>query len=249
MIIVTGGAGCIGSAIVWALNKRGIKDIILVDGVDHPEKKKNIASLNYFALEDKEIFLDRIKNNKTPWSIDAIIHLGGCSSTIERDESFLTKTNFDYTRRLATYALNKGIRFVYASSAATYGRGENGFSDGVDLEILNPLNLYGHSKQKFDLWAQEQGALDQIVGLKYFNVFGPGEYHKKEMQSMVRRGFLQVLDSGKIRLFKSHNPEYSDGDQERDFLYIKDAIEMTLFFLDNPKIGGIFNASTGVVRS
>ena len=249
MIIVTGGAGCIGSAIVWALNKRGIKDIILVDGVDHPEKKKNIASLNYFALEDKEIFLDRIKNIKTPWSIDAIIHLGGCSSTIERNEAFLTKTNFDYTRCLATYALNKDIRFIYASSAATYGSGENGFSDKVDLKILNPLNPYGHSKHKFDLWAKGQGVLGQIVGLKYFNVFGPGEYHKKEMQSMVRRGFLQVLDSGKIRLFKSHNPEYADGDQERDFLYIKDAIEMTLFFLDNPKIGGIFNAGTGVVRT
>ena len=249
MIIVTGGAGCIGSAIVWALNKRGIKDIILVDGVDHPEKKKNIASLDYFALEGKEIFLDRITNLKIPWSIDAIIHLGGCSSTIERDEAFLTKTNFDYTKCLATYTLNKGIRFIYASSAATYGSGENGFSDEADLKSLEPLNPYAHSKHKFDLWAQEQGVLDQIAGLKYFNVFGPGEYHKKEMQSMVRRGFLQVLDSGKIRLFKSHNPEYADGGQQRDFLYVKDAIEMTLFFLDNPKTGGIFNAGTGVVRT
>ena len=200
-------------------------------------------------MEDKEIFLGRITNYSVPWSIGAIIHMGGCSSTIERDEFSLTKTNFDYTRCLATYALNKDIRFIYASSAATYGSGENGFSDKVDLKILNPLNPYGHSKHKFDLWAQEQGALDQIVGLKYFNVFGPGEYHKKEMQSMIRRGFLQVLDSGKIRLFKSHNPEYSDGGQERDFLYIKDAIEMTLFFLDNSKIGGIFNAGTGVVRT
>ena len=134
MIIVTGGAGCIGSAIVWALNKRGINDIILVDGVNHPEKKKNIALLDYFALEDKEIFLGRIINYSVPWSIDAIIHMGGCSSTIERDESFLTKTNFDYTRCLAIYALNKGIRFIYASSAATYGRGENGFSGEVDLK-------------------------------------------------------------------------------------------------------------------
>ena len=249
MIIVTGGAGCIGSAIVWALNKRGISEIILVDGVDHPEKKKNIAVLNYFALEDKEVFLDQIKNLKIPWSVDAIIHLGGCSSTIEKDEKFLTSTNFNYTKYLATYALNKGIRFIYASSAATYGSGESGFSDKVDLKTLKPLNPYGHSKHKFDLWAQEQGVLDQVAGLKYFNVFGPGEYHKKEMQSMVRRGFLQVLDSGKIRLFKSHNPEYADGDQQRDFLYIKDAIEMTLFFLDNPKIGGVFNAGTGVVRT
>ena len=249
MIIVTGGAGCIGSAVVWGLNKRGITDIILVDGVGHPEKAKNIESLDYQALENKDIFLDYIKNSNLPWSVDAIIHLGGCSSTIERDESFLTRNNYEYTKLLATFALNKDIRFIYASSAATYGNGLKGFSDEVDLETLDPLNLYGHSKQKFDMWAKEQGALNRIVGLKYFNVFGPSEYHKKEMQSMVRRGFLQVLDSGKIRLFKSHNPEYADGGQERDFLYIKDAIEMTLFFLDNPKIGGIFNAGTGVVRT
>ena len=230
MIIVTGGAGCIGSAVIWALNKRGITDIILVDGVGHPEKEKNIASLDYYKQEDKDTFLDRIINSNIPWSVDVIFHMGGCSSTIEQDESFLTKNNYDYTKLLATYALNKDIRFIYASSAATYGSGTNGFSDEMDPSTLNPLNLYGHSKQKFDMWAKEQGALDRIVGLKYFNVFGPGEYHKKEMQSMVRRGYLQVLDSGKIRLFKSYNPKYADGEQERDFLYIKDAVEMTLFF-------------------
>ena len=249
MIIVTGGAGCIGSAIIWALNKRGIANIILVDQVDHPEKAKNINSLDYFKIESKDFFLSRIINSDIPWSINAIIHMGGCSSTIERDESFLTKNNFDYTKLLATYALNNNIRFIYASSAATYGDGGKGFSDEVDFSTLNPLNLYGHSKQRFDMWAQEQGVLDRIVGLKYFNVFGPGEYHKKEMQSMVRRGYLQVLDSGKIRLFKSYNPNYGDGDQERDFLYVKDAVEMTLFFLDNSSIGGIFNAGTGVART
>ena len=249
MIVVTGGAGCIGSAIVWALNKRGITDIILVDGIDHPEKEKNIASLDYFALEHKDVFLRYTTSLNMPWPVDAIIHMGGCSSTVERDEVFLTKNNYDYTKLLATYALNKDIRFIYASSAATYGSGGNGFSDEVDPKILRPLNPYGHSKQKFDLWAQEQGVLDRIVGLKYFNVFGPSEYHKKEMQSMVRRGFLQVLDSGKIRLFKSNNPKYADGDQERDFLYVKDAVEMALFFLDNPRTGGIFNAGTGVART
>lgn len=249
MFIVTGGAGCIGSAVIWALNKRGITDIILVDGVDHPEKEKNIASLDYYKQEDKDTFLDRIINSNIPWSVDVIFHMGGCSSTIEQDESFLTKNNYDYTKLLATYALNKDIRFIYASSAATYGSGANGFSDEMDPSILNPLNLYGHSKQKFDMWAKEQDALDRIVGLKYFNVFGPGEYHKKEMQSMVRRGYLQVLDSGKIRLFKSYDPKYADGEQERDFLYIKDAVEMTLFFLDHPDITGLFNAGTGVVRT
>ena len=249
MIVVTGGAGCIGSALVWALNKRGITEIILVDEASHPEKEKNIASLNYYALENKDIFLNRVVSSNMPWSVDAIIHMGGCSSTIERDKSFLTKNNYDYTKLLATYALNADIRFIYASSAATYGSGANGFSDEVDLATLRPLNLYGHSKQKFDVWAKEQGVLNCIVGLKYFNVFGPSEYHKKEMQSMVRRGYLQVLDSGKIRLFKSYNPQYADGEQERDFLYLKDAVEMTLFFLDNSKIGGIFNAGTGVART
>ena len=249
MIVVTGGAGCIGSAIVCALNKRGITGVILVDGIDHPEKEKNIASLDYYALENKDVFLSHVISSNMPWSVDAIIHMGGCSSTIERDKSFLTKNNYDYTKLLATYALNADIRFIYASSAATYGSGANGFSDEVDLGTLSPLNLYGHSKQKFDMWAKEQGVLNRIVGLKYFNVFGPSEYHKKEMQSMVRRGYLQILDSGKIRLFKSHNPQYADGEQERDFLYLKDAVEMTLFFLDNSKIGGIFNAGTGVART
>ena len=249
MIVVTGGAGCIGSAIVWALNQRGVTDIVLVDGIDHPEKEKNIASLGYFALEQKDEFLNHIINLSAPWPIDAIIHMGGCSSTIERNEIFLTKNNLEYTKLLATYALKKDIRFIYASSAATYGNGEKGFSDEVDIETLNPLNLYGQSKHKFDLWAQAQGAFDHIVGLKFFNVFGPSEYHKKEMQSMVRRGFLQVLDSGKIRLFKSYDSDYADGDQERDFLYVKDAVQMVLFFLDNPKIGGIFNAGTGVART
>ena len=249
MIVVTGGAGCIGSAIVWALNKRGITEIILVDDTGHPEKEKNIASLHYFSLENKDTFLNYIKKSRMPWKVDAIIHMGGCSSTIERDEDFLTTNNLNYTQCLAEYALNKGARFIYASSAATYGSGENGFSDEVDINSLSPLNPYGHSKQKFDLWAQGQGAFDHIVGLKFFNVFGPSEYHKKEMQSMVRRGFLQVLDNGKIRLFKSHNPEYADGDQERDFLYVKDAVQMVLFFLDSPKINGIFNAGTGVART
>ena len=249
MIVVTGGAGCIGSAIVWALNKRGITEIILVDDTGHPEKEKNIESLHYFSLENKDTFLNYVKKSSMPWEMDAIIHMGGCSSTIERDETFLTTNNLNYTQCLAEYALNKGIRFIYASSAATYGSGENGFSDEIDIKSLSPLNLYAHSKQKFDLWAQEQGAFDHIVGLKFFNVFGPSEYHKKEMQSMVRRGFLQVLDNGKIRLFKSHNPGYADGDQERDFLYVKDAVQMVLFFLDSPKINGIFNAGTGVART
>ena len=162
----------------------------------------------------------------------------------------MNENNYEYTRRLASFCLEKGIRFIYASSAATYGAGENGYFDNESkLKLLQPLNLYGDSKHKFDLWAQAQGALQKIVGLKYFNVYGPNEYHKQEMQSMVRKGFLQVRDTGKMRLFKSYKPEYANGDQERDFLYIKDAVSMTLYFLDRPNLGGIFNVGSGKARN
>ena len=249
MVVVTGGAGFIGSAIIQALNARGATDLIVVDETDHPEKKKNLTSLKYSELQQKDAFLNSVLNRSVP-KVEAIIHMGACSSTTETDEAFLTRNNYDYTRHLAEYALERGIRFIYASSAATYGNGENGYSDDESkLEMLKPLNLYGKSKQKFDRWAKEQNVLDRMVGLKYFNVFGPNEYHKEDMQSMVRKGFMQVKDTGKIQLFKSYQTEYADGGQERDFLYVKDAVKMTLFFLDHPELGGIFNIGAGVARN
>ena len=249
MIVVTGGAGFIGSAIVQALNDRGRTDLIVVDEVDHPEKEKNLISIKYHELRGKDVFLENVLNLDLP-SIEAIIHMGACSSTTETNEVFLTENNYDYTRHLAQYALKKDIRFIYASSAATYGNGEMGYRDDESkLHTLKPLNLYGESKQKFDLWAEGQGVLDRIVGLKYFNVFGPNEYHKEDMQSMVRKGFLQARDTNKIRLFKSYRKEYADGGQERDFLYIKDAVKMTLFFLDQQDAGGIFNVGAGKARN
>jgi len=249
MIVVTGGAGFIGSALIHGLNEKGIKDIWVVDQVDHPEKQENLNSLIFDRLIGIDDFLkDVLKKNFS--RCDAIFHMGACSSTTETDESFLTKNNFEYTRHLASFCLEKGIRFIYASSAATYGAGENGYSDDESrLEILKPLNLYGDSKQKFDLWAQAEGAFKNLVGLKYFNVYGPNEYHKQGMQSMVRKGFLQLRDTGKLRLFKSYKSEYSDGDQERDFLYIKDAVAMTLFFLERQDLGGIFNVGSGKARN
>ena len=249
MIVVTGAAGFIGSAIAQELNARGRIDLILVDDIDHPEKKINIELIKYYELRQKDAFLENIQNQDLE-SIEAIIHMGACSSTTETDEKFLTKNNYDYTQHLATYALEKGIRFIYASSAATYGNGEMGYSDDESkLHTLKPLNLYGESKHKFDLWAKDQGALDSIVGLKYFNIFGPNEYHKGSMQSMVLKGFFQARDKNKIRLFKSYRKEYKDGEQERDFLYIKDAVKMTLYFLDHPKLGGIFNVGAGKARN
>lgn len=249
MIVVTGGAGFLGSALVQELNKRGRFDIIIVDDIDHLEKEKNIAAIKWHELIGKNDFLESILARKLK-SIDVIIHMGACSSTTEINESYLTQNNYIYTRHLATYALDKDIRFIYASSAATYGNGEVGYEDNeLKLRTLKPLNLYGESKHKFDLWAEEQGILSRIVGLKYFNVFGPNEYHKEDMQSMVRKGFLQAQGTNKIRLFKSYRKEYRDGEQVRDFLYIKDAVKMTLFFLDNLNIGGVFNIGSGQARN
>ena len=249
MIVVTGGAGFIGSAIAQKLNMRGRMDLLIVDDINHPEKEKNITSIKYQELRGINSFLGEIIERDIN-SIEAIIHMGACSSTTETDEKFLIKNNYHYTRHLATYALEKNIRFIYASSAATYGNGEMGYSDDESkLNKLKPLNFYGESKHKFDIWAESQGILDRVVGLKYFNIFGPNEYHKENMQSMVRKGFIQAREKNKICLFKSYKKEYKDGEQERDFLYINDAVNMTLFFLDNPNIGGIFNIGAGQSRN
>ena len=247
MIVVTGGAGFIGSALVHGLNQKGIEDIWLVDDIDHPEKQKNLDALTYARWVGKDDFLQEIAGLK---DCSAILHMGACSSTTETDEAYLRKNNFEYTQSLAEYCLKNEVRFIYASSAATYGAGENGYSDDESLlETLTPLNLYGYSKQWFDLWAKETGALKTIVGLKYFNVFGPNEYHKGDMQSMVRKGFLQARDAGALNLFKSCKPGYEDGGQERDFLYVRDAVAMTLFFLEHKEIGGIFNVGSGKARN
>jgi ADP-L-glycero-D-manno-heptose 6-epimerase len=176
--------------------------------------------------------------------------MGACSSTTETNASYLIKNNYEYTKILARWTTDADIRFIYASSAATYGDGSAGFADDEEkIHTLKPLNMYGYSKQLFDLWAQRKGMLKKIVGLKYFNVFGPNEYHKADMRSFVLKAFEQINSTGKVRLFKSHKPEYKDGEQLRDFLYIKDAVDMTLFFFDNPKINGLFNIGTSNARS
>lgn len=249
MIIVTGGAGFIGSAIVAALNKRGITDILVVDEAGR-DKYKNLANLSFTDYAEKNDFLEIIGNKKIGFSIKAVFHMGACSDTTETDAEYLKNNNYLYTKKLARWAVKTSIRFIYASSAATYGDGSAGFSDDeTKIEKLEPLNLYGRSKQQFDLWAKAEGLWEKIVGLKYFNVFGPNEYHKGNMRSFVLKAFEQINASGRVRLFKSHKPEYKDGEQLRDFLYIKDAVDMTLFFLDNPRIGGLFNIGTGNARN
>lgn len=247
MIIVTGGAGFIGSALVWALNKKGHEDIIIVDHFGINEKFKNLISLKYLDVFDKDDFGQMVhdgflKKNK----VETLYHLGACSSTTQLDMNFLLRNNFEYTKFLCGHSLENNIRFVYASSAATYGDGKRGYDDEEDkLDSLRPLNPYGYSKQMFDQWAKREGYLDKIAGLKYFNVFGPNEYHKGDMQSIVSKAYKQVKETGKIRLFKSDSKEYSDGEQKRDFIYVKDAVDMTIFFGENKIVNGIYNIGTG----
>ena len=250
MIIVTGGAGFIGSAIVAGLNGRSINDIVIVDRLGEDQRWKNLVNLQFADYVDKEEFLEMVTEDVVPFSVEAVFHLGACSSTTETDASFLMENNYEYTKQLTQWTADENIRFIYASSAATYGDGSQGFKDDEEkLETLRPLNPYGYSKQLFDLWAKRNGLLDKIVGLKYFNVFGPNEYHKADMRSFVLKAFEQINATGKVRLFKSHRPDYKDGEQKRDFLYIKDAVDMTLFFYDNPKTAGIYNLGAGVART
>jgi ADP-L-glycero-D-manno-heptose 6-epimerase len=249
-IIVTGGAGFIGANVVKRLNELGEDKIFIVDNLSISEKWKNLVDLSFEDYIHKDRFIDELKKDKFKLSVKAIIHLGARSSTTEKDVDFLMENNYEYTKELAKWSIKSNVRFIYASSAATYGDGSIGFSDNHYLiPKLRPLNAYGYSKQIFDLWALKKGFLDKIVGLKYFNVFGPRENHKGDMRSMVLKAYEQIKRDGKIRLFKSYNPKYKDGEQLRDFIYIKDAVEITLFFLEHPKLNGIFNVGTGIPRS
>ena len=247
MYIVTGASGLIGSALVWALNQRGIEDILAVDHLGTSEKWKNLRALRFSDYLEKDAFRKLLLENKLDTSgIKAILHMGACSSTTEKDASYLVDNNFEYTKELAGFAAQNSIRFLYASSSATYGDGTNGFVDDENsLEKLRPLNMYGYSKQLFDLWAKREGLLGKIAGLKFTNVFGPNEYHKADMRSVVVKSFEQVRDSEKIKLFKSGRPEYKNGEQMRDFLYVKDAVEMVFFIMDNKNVNGIFNIGSG----
>ena len=249
MYIVTGGAGFIGSAILWKLNTQGIDDILVVDDLGQSDKWKNLVNRRYSDYIHKSTFISLLAGNKID-PIDAIIHMGACSSTTERDADFLMENNFHYSTALAEYALQNNIRMINASSAATYGDGSAGFSDNQeDMQNLKPLNMYGYSKQLFDLWALRKGALKDIASLKFFNVFGPNEYHKDDMCSMVYRGFHQIHETGCLRLFKSYRPAYQDGGQRRDFVYVKDCVDVVWWLIEHPEASGVFNLGTGKDRS
>ncbi|MBI5483117.1 MAG: ADP-glyceromanno-heptose 6-epimerase [Deltaproteobacteria bacterium] len=256
MIIVTGGAGLIGSAVVERLNRQGREDILIVDHLGHSDKWRNLSALRFLDYLEKDVFermLDkgtlagRLPGDK---GLEAVIHLGACSATTESDATYLVNNNFEYSRKLALAALALDARFIYASSAATYGNGEHGFvDDECQLSQLRPMNMYGYSKQLFDLWAQRQGVLDRMAGIKYFNVYGPNEQHKGEMRSLVLKAFEQISATGALRLFKSYRPEYGDGEQLRDFIYVKDAAAMTVHFLQHRNANGIYNVGGGTTVS
>lgn len=246
-VLVTGGAGFIGSALVWELNRRGAERIVIADFLESGEKWRNLVPLRYEDYLEASDLFPRLEGGALG-RFDVVLHMGACSATTERDAAYLARNNYEFTKLLATQALATNARFVYASSAATYGDGEQGMDDTGDpasLYRLRPLNMYGYSKQMFDLYAARRGMLERIVGVKFFNIYGPNESHKGEMRSLVNKAYTQVLETGEIRLFKSYRPDYADGAQQRDFLYVKDAVNMTLHLAETSSACGLYNVGSG----
>jgi ADP-L-glycero-D-manno-heptose 6-epimerase len=250
MIVVTGGAGFIGSAFVAKLNGEGRDDIIIVDELGATGKWQNLVKRRYADYIHKGAFLEMVVSNRVPFPVEALVHMGACSSTTEQDADYLMENNFHYSCFLADWAMVHGVRFVYASSAATYGDGMLGFSDDDHCTwTLRPINMYGYSKQLFDLRVFRNHVENLLVGVKFFNVFGPNEYHKGDMTSVIFKAFHQIRDTGKVRLFKSYKPEYPDGGQKRDFIYVKDCTEILWWLLNHREVNGIFNLGTGQART
>ena len=251
-VIVTGGAGFIGSCIVRMLNDMGIDDIVVVDHIACTDKWMNLRNKTYTEYISRDSFLSRLA--EFSGKVSHVIHMGACSATTERDFDFLYENNFLYTKALWNFCADEDICFVYASSAATYGDGADGFDDECDIGRLLPLNGYGYSKQLFDLWvkkelAEGKKAPRQHAGLKFFNVYGPNEYCKGSMASVVWHTFGQVERTGKAQLFKSYRNDYADGGQMRDFVYVKDICKVVKYLLSHEQISGLFNLGTGTARS
>lgn len=249
LILVTGAAGFIGSALVWELNRRGFERILITDVLGTDEKWRNLVPLRYEDYLDASQLFPAIESGALD-EVRWIFHLGACSATTERDAAYLMENNFRYTAKLADWAVSGKRRMVYASSAATYGDGSASMADGhAQLESYRPLNMYGYSKHLFDLHAKRRGWLDRLVGLKYFNIFGPNEDHKGDMRSVVHKSYHHILAHGFVNLFRSHRPDFEDGKQVRDFLYVKDAVNATIHLATHPAAAGIYNVGSGTAST
>lgn len=247
MIILTGGAGFIGSCMLDALNKAGRHNLLIVDSLGKGQKWKNLVGKTYIEIVSKQDFRSMMNADAFDDAVEAVIHLGACSSTTETNADYLYDNNYLYSVEIAEFAAGKGARFIYASSAATYGDGSRGYSDSST--DLRPLNMYGYSKHLFDQWIRLNGMEDECVGLKFFNVFGPNEYHKGSMASLVSKAVGQIESRGYVELFKSTDPTYPDGGQMRDFIYVKDVCSVMMALLERPEVNGILNLGTGTARS
>lgn len=249
MIVVTGAAGFIASALVSKLNSEGFNNIVLVDDFSFEEKNMNLEGKNYVDRVERESFFDWLDSNGN--RVEFIFHLGARTNTAEFDHSLLTKLNIDYSKMVWKYCIKYQIPLVYASSAATYGDGNNGYKDDINaLGNLEPLNPYGWSKNEFDKWVIDQKEQPFFwAGLKFFNVYGPNEYHKGRMASVVYHTFNQVKHTGEMKLFKSHNSSYQHGEQLRDFVYVKDVVEVCFFLMNHRKNSSIYNLGSGEART
>lgn len=249
MIVITGAAGFIGSYVAGYLNHLGVDDLLLVDDFSNKDKKYNWENLHYDTRIDRKDFLEWLPHNAG--IIEMVIHLGARTDTTEFNWDIFQELNLDYSKTLWNICTEHGLPLIYASSAATYGDGTLGYSDRHDIvPQLQPLNPYGRSKQEFDLWAlQQQETPPFWAGLKFFNVYGPGEFHKGRMASVIFHTFKQVMQTGKMGLFRSHNPNYADGGQMRDFIYVEDIAKVILFLYRERPTDGLYNLGTGQARS
>ncbi|MBK5284817.1 MAG: ADP-glyceromanno-heptose 6-epimerase [Bacteroidia bacterium] len=248
MIIITGAAGFIGSCLVRKLNDEKYFDLILVDDFSNEKKNRNLESKTFTAQVHRDDFMEWLRQNHR--LVQFVFHLGARTDTSEFDKTIFDKLNLNYSKDVWNACVEFGVPLVYASSAATYGAGENGYDDHLSVEKLKPLNPYGESKNDFDKWVLQQVRQPYFwAGLKFFNVYGPNEYHKGRMASVILHAFNQISTTGKMKLFRSHNPKFKDGEQLRDFVYVKDAIDVCFFLMQHRKNSGIYNLGTGTART
>lgn len=249
MIVVTGAAGFIGSCLISKMNTKGFEDIVIVDDFSNPEKNKNFADKKFKEQIHREEFIDWLNVHHA--SVDFIFHIGARTDTAEFDMSIFEKLNINYSKDIWQACTHYKIPLIYASSAATYGLGEYGYDDDHSIvDKLKPLNPYGESKNIFDKWVLKQTEKPPFwAGIKFFNVYGPNEYHKSRMASVIIHSYKQILETGKVKLFRSHNPDFKDGEQLRDFIYVKDLVNVLCYLKDHNEQSGLYNLGTGVARS